>query len=99
VLQSQQTLFTAQDELIQIKLARAQADVGLYKALGGGWSEADKLQTQTIPAQTTPVAAPATAPAAEAQPIMPIPKTPGPSELTTDDKAPAPLPVQPKHEQ
>ena len=41
VLQSQQVLFTAQDQLIQIKLARAQADVGLYKALGGGWSEAD----------------------------------------------------------
>jgi len=99
VLQSQQTLFTAQDELIQIKLARAQADVGLYKALGGGWTEADKAQTQAIPAQTTPVSAPETAPAAEAQPIMPVPKTPGPSELTTDDKAPAPLPAQPTHEQ
>jgi NodT family efflux transporter outer membrane factor (OMF) lipoprotein len=37
VLQAQQTLFTAQDTLIQIKLARLQSGVGLYRALGGGW--------------------------------------------------------------
>lgn len=37
VLQAQQTLFTAQDSLIQIKLARLQSGVGLYRALGGGW--------------------------------------------------------------
>lgn len=43
VLQAQQTLFTSQDQLIQIKLARLQAGVGLYRALGGGWTvEADK---------------------------------------------------------
>ena len=40
LLQSQQTLFTAQDELLQIRLARIQAVVGLYKALGGGWTQA-----------------------------------------------------------
>ncbi|MDE2183281.1 MAG: efflux transporter outer membrane subunit [Alphaproteobacteria bacterium] len=40
VLQSQQTLFNSQDTLIQIKLARLQAGVGLYRALGGGWSVA-----------------------------------------------------------
>ncbi|HEY1707744.1 MAG TPA: efflux transporter outer membrane subunit [Rhizomicrobium sp.] len=39
VLQTQQTLFTAQDELVQIKLSRLQAVVGLYQALGGGWIE------------------------------------------------------------
>jgi NodT family efflux transporter outer membrane factor (OMF) lipoprotein len=45
VLQAQQTLFGAQDQLIQIKLARLQAGVGLYRALGGGWTvaaDADK---------------------------------------------------------
>ena len=45
MLQAQQTLFTSQDTLIQIKLARLQAGVGLYRALGGGWNvaaDADK---------------------------------------------------------
>lgn len=37
LLQTQQALFTAQDELAQIRLARMQATIGLYKALGGGW--------------------------------------------------------------
>ncbi len=36
--QTQQTLFTAQDTLAQIRLARLQAIVQLYQALGGGWS-------------------------------------------------------------
>src|SRR5581483_9219910 len=40
VLQTQQTLFQAQDQLVQIRLARLQADVGLYRALGGGWTVA-----------------------------------------------------------
>jgi len=40
VLQAQQTLFSAQDTLIQIKLARLQSGVGLYRALGGGWDVA-----------------------------------------------------------
>jgi multidrug efflux system outer membrane protein len=93
VLQSQQTLFTAQDQLVQIKLARAQADVGLYKALGGGWSEADRLQTQTIPAKTTQVSPPAPAPAPEAQPMTPVPKTPGPSDISQDDQVPPPAPM------
>lgn len=38
VLQTQQTLFSAQDQLVQIRLARLQASVGLYRALGGGWT-------------------------------------------------------------
>jgi len=38
VLQTQQTLFSAQDQLVQIRLARLQAGVGLYRALGGGWT-------------------------------------------------------------
>jgi NodT family efflux transporter outer membrane factor (OMF) lipoprotein len=55
VLTAQQVLFSAQDTLVQIKLARLQADVSLYKALGGGWSEAADAATQAIPAQATPV--------------------------------------------
>lgn len=38
VLNTQKTLFSAQDQLAQARLARFQALVGLYKALGGGWS-------------------------------------------------------------
>jgi multidrug efflux system outer membrane protein len=37
VLQTEQTLFTAEDALAQAQLARLQAIVGLYQALGGGW--------------------------------------------------------------
>jgi NodT family efflux transporter outer membrane factor (OMF) lipoprotein len=53
LLQAQQTLFTAENQLIQAKLSRLQADVNLYLALGGGWSENsdDKTQIQT---STTP---------------------------------------------
>jgi multidrug efflux system outer membrane protein len=40
VLQTEQTLFSAQDQLVQIRLARLQAGVGLYRALGGGWTVA-----------------------------------------------------------
>jgi NodT family efflux transporter outer membrane factor (OMF) lipoprotein len=38
LLQGQQSLFVAQDQLVQIRLARIQAAVTVYKALGGGWS-------------------------------------------------------------
>jgi outer membrane protein, multidrug efflux system len=37
VLQTQQTLFQALDNLAQVRLARLQAVVSLYQALGGGW--------------------------------------------------------------
>jgi outer membrane protein, multidrug efflux system len=37
VLQTEQTLFTAEDALAQAQLARLQAIVSLYQALGGGW--------------------------------------------------------------
>jgi NodT family efflux transporter outer membrane factor (OMF) lipoprotein len=37
VLNTQQTLFQAQDALAQARLARLQAIVSLYQALGGGW--------------------------------------------------------------
>ncbi len=37
VLQTQQTLFQAEDVLVQARLAHIQAIVSLYQALGGGW--------------------------------------------------------------
>lgn len=36
VLQAQQTLFSAEDQLVQTRIARLQANVGLYQSLGGG---------------------------------------------------------------
>ncbi|MDQ0393137.1 efflux transporter outer membrane subunit [Labrys monachus] len=45
VLQTEQTLFSAQDSLAQIKLSRLQALISLHQALGGGW---------TAPAPLTP---------------------------------------------
>jgi NodT family efflux transporter outer membrane factor (OMF) lipoprotein len=38
VLDAQRTLFQAEDQLAQIRLSRLQASVGLFKALGGGWT-------------------------------------------------------------
>ncbi len=40
LLQAQQSLFASQDQLVQVKLAQIQASVGLYRALGGGWTVA-----------------------------------------------------------
>jgi outer membrane protein, multidrug efflux system len=39
VLDSQRTLYGAQQSLIAVKLARLQNLVTLYKVLGGGWRE------------------------------------------------------------
>jgi NodT family efflux transporter outer membrane factor (OMF) lipoprotein len=52
--QTQQTLFAAQDLLAQIRLARLQAIVQLYQALGGGWSPPDRPG----PVAAEPAAAP-----------------------------------------
>jgi multidrug efflux system outer membrane protein len=41
VLEAQRTLFQAQDQLAQIRLDRLVDAVGLYKALGGGWTATD----------------------------------------------------------
>ncbi|WLG21679.1 efflux transporter outer membrane subunit [Pseudomonas sp. FP1154] len=37
VLETQRTLYAAQDMNVQLRLARVQASVALYRALGGGW--------------------------------------------------------------
>ncbi len=43
VLQSQQNLFSAENQLTSVKLQQAQAAITLYRALGGGW---DRDQTK-----------------------------------------------------
>ena len=48
VLQAQQTLFGARDALAQARLARLQATVHLYVALGGGWQESEPERTQFL---------------------------------------------------
>jgi outer membrane protein, multidrug efflux system len=48
VLQAQQTLFGARDTLAQVRLARMQASVHLYEALGGGWHEPRGARTQFV---------------------------------------------------
>ncbi|MDD1013350.1 efflux transporter outer membrane subunit [Pseudomonas rubra] len=40
VLETQRTLYQAQDQQVQLRLARLQGSVALYKALGGGWQVA-----------------------------------------------------------
>ena len=47
VLQAQQQLFGAQDQLVQIELANRQAGIHLYEALGGGWVEQPEDRTQS----------------------------------------------------
>ncbi|WP_455807805.1 efflux transporter outer membrane subunit [Pseudomonas koreensis] len=37
VLETQRTLYQAQDVSVQLRVARVQASIALYKALGGGW--------------------------------------------------------------
>jgi NodT family efflux transporter outer membrane factor (OMF) lipoprotein len=39
LLQNQQNLFNAQDALVQTKLARLEASIAMYNALGGGWDQ------------------------------------------------------------
>jgi len=51
VLQAQQQLFSAQDQLVQIQLAHRQAGVHLYEALGGGWVEQPEDRTQVAEAE------------------------------------------------
>lgn len=48
VLQAQQTLFGARDALAQARLARLEATVHLFEALGGGWQEPPRDRTQFL---------------------------------------------------
>jgi multidrug efflux system outer membrane protein len=49
VLQTQQTLFTAQITLVQVRLSRLLAASGLFQALGGGWTPDGKLASLQPP--------------------------------------------------
>jgi multidrug efflux system outer membrane protein len=49
VLTTETTLFADQDTLVQVRLARAQALLNLYKALGGGWVAPDGPVTDQFP--------------------------------------------------
>jgi multidrug efflux system outer membrane protein len=42
LLDAQRSLFAAQQALVQTRLAQLQSQVALYKALGGGWTEAPR---------------------------------------------------------
>jgi outer membrane protein, multidrug efflux system len=53
VLQTQQTLFTAQITLVQVRLSRLLAASGLFQALGGGWTPDGKLAA-VEPAEVKP---------------------------------------------
>jgi NodT family efflux transporter outer membrane factor (OMF) lipoprotein len=46
LLNTQQTLFQAQDLLVQIRFARFQALVSLFQALGGGWQLPETVPTR-----------------------------------------------------
>lgn len=70
VLQAQQTLFAAENQLILVKLSRLQAEVGLYQALGGGWSENPDEATQKTSDTGQPIAL--------VQPAVPASSTPAP---------------------
>lgn len=52
VLQAQQTLFAAEDQLAQTELTHAQAVIHLFEALGGGWIESPKERTQFAAGQS-----------------------------------------------
>lgn len=49
VLTAETTLFTDLDTLAQVRLARFQALLGVYKALGGGWRQPEGAVTEQFP--------------------------------------------------
>ena len=52
LLDAQRSLFTAQQAVVQTRLAQLQSQVTLYKALGGGWTElgeAARAANATLP--------------------------------------------------
>ncbi len=49
VLNAETTLFTDRDLLVQVRLARVQSLLNLYKALGGGWTEPEGPINEQFP--------------------------------------------------
>ncbi len=54
MLDAQRSLFTAQQAVVQVRLAQLQNQVLLYKALGGGWTEAQVAAAAQQPVRQTP---------------------------------------------
>ena len=57
VLDAQRTLFQAQDQLAQLRLARLTGSLDLFKALGGGWERSETPTTvreESAPDERTP---------------------------------------------
>jgi multidrug efflux system outer membrane protein len=48
VLNTQRTLFQAQDQLVLVRLTRLQAIVSLFQALGGGWTLPDEIANDRV---------------------------------------------------
>ncbi len=49
LLQTEQTLFQAEDSLVQVQLSRLLAGVALFQALGGGWAPPDRVASAAAP--------------------------------------------------
>jgi multidrug efflux system outer membrane protein len=78
-LDTQRSLFAAQQTLVAVRLARLTNLVTLYKALGGGWTETSQQAAQPAPAAAGTAAAArlvAVAPAAAPQVAVAAPAAP-----------------------
>jgi outer membrane protein, multidrug efflux system len=85
VLETQRTLYAAQDSVAATSVSLSDNLVRLYKALGGGW------QPDTAAAPAAAPAAPATAPAAPATAPVPAPASaPGPAPTAGASARPQP---------
>jgi multidrug efflux system outer membrane protein len=58
MLDAQRSLFATEQALAQIQLARQQNEVGLYKALGGGWGPQDEAAAREVAGMPAPSATP-----------------------------------------
>ena len=56
VLQTQQTLFTAENTLVQVRLSKLLAASSLFQALGGGWTPEIAQASALPPVVVVPVA-------------------------------------------
>ncbi|WP_092137690.1 efflux transporter outer membrane subunit [Cupriavidus sp. YR651] len=68
VFDAQRQLYSAQQSLATIRLARLTSRVGLYKALGGGWSRNTVAASPAPQAASAPAAKPAAAAASSSTP-------------------------------
>lgn len=61
LLDAQRTLFAVRQSVVQIRLARLQNRVQLYKALGGGWNPTPQQEEAVLDSTAAPDAVPAAA--------------------------------------